>query len=40
ERVIGWLKESRRIATRYDKLTSSYIAFVRIAAIRRLIREI
>ena len=40
ERVIGWLKESRRIATRYDKLTSSYIAFIRIAAIRRLIKDI
>ena len=38
ERLIGWLKESRRIATRYDKLSCSYIAFVYIAATRRLIQ--
>lgn len=40
ERAIGWLKESRRIATRYDKLTSSYLAFVQLAAIRKLIKAI
>jgi transposase len=40
ERLIGWLKESRRIATRYDKLTSSYLAFVQLASMRRLIRLI
>lgn len=40
ERVIGWLKESRRIATRYDKLTSSYLAFVLLASIRRLLKAI
>jgi transposase len=28
------LKEYRRIATRYDKLAASYLAFVRLAAIR------
>lgn len=38
ERLIGWLKESRRVATRYDKLTSSYLTFVTIAALRRVIR--
>jgi transposase len=38
ERLIGWLKESPRVATRYDKLTCSYIAFVQLAAIRRLIK--
>lgn len=40
ERVIGWLKESRRIATRYDKLTSSYLTFVQIASMRRIIKLI
>ena len=40
ERAIGWLKESRRIATRYDKLTSSYIAFVQLSAMRKLIKAI
>jgi transposase len=34
ERLVGRLKEYRRIATRYDKLASSYIAFVQLAAIR------
>jgi transposase len=28
ERLVGRLKEYRRIATRYDKLASSYLAFV------------
>ena len=37
ERLIGWLKESRRIATRYDKLRCTYIAFVYLAAMRRAI---
>jgi len=34
ERLVGRLKEYRRIATRYDKLAASYLAFVRLAAIR------
>ena len=38
ERLIGWLKESRRIATRYDKLPCSYIAFIYLAAMRRTIQ--
>ncbi|TWU54692.1 hypothetical protein Poly51_34110 [Rubripirellula tenax] len=33
ERLIGWLKESRDVATRYDKLTCSYLSFVQLAAI-------
>lgn len=37
ERAIGWLKESRRIATRYDKLPCSYLTFLLLAALRRLI---
>ncbi|GAA4442863.1 IS5 family transposase [Bremerella cremea] len=32
ERAIGWLKVSRRVFVRYDKLTSSYLAFVQLAA--------
>ena len=40
ERVIGWLKESRRIATRYEKLATTYIAFVQLAAMRRMIKLI
>ena len=34
ERLVGKLKEYRRIATRYDKLAASYLAFVQLAAIR------
>ena len=33
ERLVGRLKEFRRVATRYDKLSSSYLAFVNLAAI-------
>lgn len=40
ERLIGWLKESRRVATRYDKLACSYLAFVEIAAMRRVLKTI
>ena len=32
--LVGRLKEYRRIATRYDKLAASYLAFVRLAAVR------
>ena len=38
ERVIGWLKESRRIATRYDKLIESYLSFIQIAAWRMMLK--
>jgi transposase len=34
ERLVGKLKEYRRVATRYDKLAASYLAFVQLAAIR------
>ncbi len=34
ERRIGHLKQWRRVATRYDKTASSYLAAVQIAAIR------
>lgn len=38
ERCVGWLKENRHIATRYDKLASSFLAFVTLAFIRRYLR--
>jgi transposase len=34
ERLVGRLKECRRVATRYDKTAASYLAFVHLAAIR------
>ena len=38
ERLVGWLKESRRVATRYDKLAVTDLAFVKLAMLRRLLR--
>ena len=38
ERCFNRLKNSRRLATRYDKTAASYLGFVRIAAIRIWLR--
>lgn len=38
ERLIGWLKECRRIATRFEKRGRHYLAMIKLAAIRRLVR--
>lgn len=35
ERLVGWLKENRRFATRYEKLAVNYLALVKLAMIRR-----
>jgi len=35
ERMFGWLKESRRIGTRYDKLAKSFGAMVSLACTMR-----
>ena len=40
ERVIGWLKECRRIATRYEKNVENYLALIQIAAIRRMMKNL
>lgn len=40
ERTIGWLKEHRRIATRYDKTKQNFLAFVKIATTRKLLNMI
>jgi len=40
ERVIGRLKECRRIATRYAKTKEHYVAMIKIAAIRHLIKAL
>ena len=37
ERAIGWLKEYRRVATRYEKHVENYMAMVNIAIIRILL---
>lgn len=38
ERFFNRLKHSRRIATRYDKLATSFLGFVQLATIRHWIR--
>lgn len=44
ERLVGWLgrasarPEHRSLATRFDKLASSFLAMVKLACIRRLLR--
>jgi transposase len=38
ERCIGWIKESRRIATRYEKLAIHYLGMVKVGMIMRYLR--
>ncbi|GHB15471.1 hypothetical protein GCM10007159_42210 [Modicisalibacter luteus] len=38
KRLFGWLKEKRRLCTRYDKLTNSCHAMVTLACIERCLR--
>ncbi len=39
ERMFGWLKENRRIVTRFDKLAKSYAAMVSLACAMRCLRH-
>jgi transposase len=32
--MVGWLKELRRIATRFEKLASSFLAMVKLSFMR------
>jgi transposase len=38
ERCVNWLKESRRLGTRYDKLAVTFLAWAKLAMIRRCFR--
>lgn len=38
ERCVGWLKECRRVATRFEKLALNYLAMVKLAMIERCFR--
>ena len=38
ERCIGWLKQARRIATRFEKLALNFLAMLKIAMIQRYLR--
>ena len=35
ERLVGWLKERRRLCTRFEKLADSYMAMVKLAFITK-----
>lgn len=37
ERHVGWLKEHRSVATRYDKLAVNYLTMIHIAFIKRYV---
>ena len=38
ERLIGWLKECRRILTRYEKSAKNYLGMIQVAFIQRYLR--
>ena len=38
ERLIGWLKESRRIFTRFEKTALNFIGMIKVAFIHRYLR--
>lgn len=38
EQCVGWLKECRAVATRFDKLAVNYLATVKLAMIQRYLR--
>jgi transposase len=38
EQCVGWLKECRAVATRFDKLAVNYLATVKLAMIERYLR--
>ena len=40
ERLVSKLKQLRRVATRYDQTAASFLAFVKLAALRIWIRYV
>jgi transposase len=40
ERCVGWLKENRRLATRFEKLAVNFLALVQLAMIRLCLRKL
>ena len=40
ENCVGWLKECRRIATRFEKLAVNYLGMLKLAIIERYLRLI
>ena len=39
ERCVGWLKQARRIATRFEKIAVNFLAMLELAMIQRYLRE-
>ena len=39
EQVVGWYKECRALATRYEKLAVNYVALWMVAIIEKLLRR-
>ncbi len=37
---MGWLKEARRVATRYEKLAIHYLAVLHLGIIRQLLKRL
>jgi len=35
ERCVGWLKENRRVAVRYENLATNYLGMLKLAMIQR-----
>jgi transposase len=40
ERLIGWLKESRRVFSRFEKTAVNYLAMIHVACIRFYLAEL
>ncbi|MCE9589098.1 MAG: transposase, partial [Planctomycetes bacterium] len=38
EQTIGWLKECRRIGTRFEKLAINFLAMMKLAMIQRTLK--
>jgi len=38
ERCVGWLKQARRIATRFEKLAVNFLAMLKVAMLQRYFR--
>jgi transposase len=40
ERGINWLKERRRLATRFEKLAENFLAMVKLAMLERIMKAL
>ena len=40
ERCIGWLKDRRRLATRFEKLAENFLAMVKLAMLEQLLKAL